>query len=34
MRSAPTAPSRHDVMMKVMGVRHFERHRSFKGVSW
>ena len=24
MRSAPAAPSRHDVMMKVMGVRHFE----------
>ena len=34
MRSAPAAPSRHEVMMNVRGVRHFDRHKSFKGVSW
>ena len=34
IRSAPAVPSRQEVMMKPTGVRHFDRQRSFSGVSW
>ena len=34
MRNAPPRPSRHELMMKLSGVRHFERQTSLSGESW
>ena len=34
IRRAPSVPSRQEVMMKLIGVRHLVRQSSFNGVSW